>query len=196
MKFSLRSLTLAAGQRKRVHGIASFFVLVSNTGTKDVHIAIENDKLSQCPKGYTYQERKDDTFFSHIDFYNPNVGSVIVEYVLSDGLVRSTPDLTADSMPVVDIADTIEAPVAIVLNAGNSYKATIAADSTQKGLEIQNNGDNDCWYGKDDASVDPATKRGIKLEVGADKIVPITCALFFESASVDCTISYMRLQKV
>ena len=112
-----------------VHGVASFFMLVSNTGTLDVHVAIENDKLSQYPKGFTYQERKDGDFFSHIDFYNPNVGSVVIRYVLSDGFVRSTPDVTAENMPVIDVSDTIITPTPIIaLDKNNLIDNAAAVD--------------------------------------------------------------------
>lgn len=94
MKFVFRSLTLIAGARKRVDEVASFFMLVSNTGDDNIKISIDNDPLSQCPVGYEYTEKKEDEFFSHIDFQNPNVGAVTIEYIMSTGLVRSSPSIT------------------------------------------------------------------------------------------------------
>lgn len=101
LKFVLRDLTLVAGQRKRVHEVASFFMLVSDTGALKVKVAIGDDKLSDYPVGYRFQERKDDEFFEHIDFYNPNAGSVTLEYILSVGIVESTPTLA-------NLADILE----------------------------------------------------------------------------------------
>ena len=194
LKYVLRSLTLAAGERKRVSELASFFMLVSNTGTSRIQISIDDDPLSDFPTGDVFRELPGE-FFKHIDFRNPNAGSVTIEYVMSSGIVQPGVSLSGD-INVTDIADTIETPAALLLNAGNSYKGTITADATQKALEIQNTGAYDCWYGKQDTDVDPAAKRGIKLEVGADKILPINCDLYFKSATVVCTISYMRLKKV
>ena len=94
LKFTLRELTIAAGATRRVHEVASFFMLVSNTGGSDVKISIDDDPLSDCPVGYQYHERKEDTFFKHIDFNNPNVGSITIEYIMSSGLVRIDPTIT------------------------------------------------------------------------------------------------------
>lgn len=94
-KLVFRSLTLVAGERKRVDEIASFFMLVSNTGTLGINISIDNDPLSEFPVGYEYNEKKEDSFFKHIDFMNPNAGTVTIEYIMSTGLVRSSPAIIA-----------------------------------------------------------------------------------------------------
>jgi len=101
LKFVFRELTLTAGQIKRVHEVASFFMLVSNTGTLDVQIAIDDNPFSDFPAGYKYQEKKDDEYYQSIDFKNPNVGSVTVEYIVSIGIVESAPAITG-------IADVLE----------------------------------------------------------------------------------------
>ncbi len=95
LKFAFRELVLAAGARKRVDEVASFFMLVSNTGDKKIKISIDDSALSDCPIGYEYTERKDDEFFKHIDFKNPNVVEVTIEYIMSTGLVRSSPTILA-----------------------------------------------------------------------------------------------------
>ena len=93
LKFAFRELTLAAGARKRVHEVASFFMLVSNTGSLKVKVAIGKSSLSDCPIGYDFMERKEDTFFPFIDFKNPNAGSITIEYILSTGIVKSSPTI-------------------------------------------------------------------------------------------------------
>ena len=95
LKFAFRELTLTAGQKLRVHEVASFFMLVSNTGDLNVKISIDDSKLSECPVGYEYHERKEDTFYSHIDFMNPNAAGITIEYIMSTGLVRSSPTMIA-----------------------------------------------------------------------------------------------------
>lgn len=94
-KLVLRSLSLTTGQRLRVHEIASFFMLISNTGSLRIKIAIDNDPLSEFPVGYEYREKIEDSFFSHIDFKNPNAGTVTIEYIMSTGLVKSSPQISA-----------------------------------------------------------------------------------------------------
>ncbi len=95
LKFVFRKLVLAAGATKRVHEVASFFMVVSNTGDKKIKISIDDSQMSDCPIGYEYTERKDDEFFEHIDIKNPNAVQVTVEYIMSTGLVRSSPTIIA-----------------------------------------------------------------------------------------------------
>jgi len=95
VKFVFRELVLTAGQKVRVHEVASFFMLVSDTGSLKIRISIDDSPLSECPVGYDYMERKEDAYFSHMDFQNPNVGSVTIEYIMSTGLVKSAPTIVA-----------------------------------------------------------------------------------------------------
>lgn len=95
LRFSFREMKLAAGKKKRVDEIASFFMMVSNTGGKDVKISIDDSTFSDCPVGYDYMERKEDEFFEHIDFMNPNASEITIEYILSTGLIKSSPTIVA-----------------------------------------------------------------------------------------------------
>jgi len=133
-----RALTLAGLERKRVHEVASLFMIVSNTGDDNVKISIEDDPLSECPVGYQYRERKDDTYFKHIDFYNPNVGVAVIEYILSVGLVQSSPtilelegifeQLAGDTTP--DNWDTEK-------TIGVAQSQVLAVNLNRKGLNVQ-----------------------------------------------------------
>jgi len=95
LKFVFREMKLAAGQRKRVHEVASFFMLVSNTGDQDMKISIDDSPFSQIPIGYEYSEKKEDEFYTHIDFLNPNAAEVTIEYVMSTGIIRTFPTIIA-----------------------------------------------------------------------------------------------------
>jgi len=95
LKFAFRELKLAAGAKIRVHEVASFFMLVSNTGSKKIRISIDDSPLSEMPIGYEYSEKKDDEFYTHIDFQNPNVAEVTVEYIMSTGVIRTFPTIIA-----------------------------------------------------------------------------------------------------
>ncbi len=143
VKFVLRELTLAAGGRKRVDEVASFFMLISNTGTLRIKIAIDDDPLSDIPTGYEYREPKEDLFYKHIDFMNPNVGSVTIEYIMSSGIVRSSPTIIA--------LDEILAELRGVATAGTddtektigvAASAVLAVNSTRKAFNVQAKSDN------------------------------------------------------
>lgn len=146
LKFILRELTLAAGQRKRVHEVASFFLLVSDTGESRIKIAIDDSPFSECPVGYDYTERKEDEFYSHIDFYNPNAVSVTIEYVMSIGLVKSSPTITAlayilaeltgvSSGEVWDTEKTVGVAAVSVMAANASrHSGNVQAKSTNTGI--------------------------------------------------------------
>lgn len=95
LKFVFREMKLAAGATKRVNEIASFFMLVSNTGDQDMRISIDDSPFSQIPIGYEYSEKKEDEFYAHIDFQNPNAAEVTIEYVMSTGVIRTFPTVIA-----------------------------------------------------------------------------------------------------
>jgi len=146
LKFAFRELTLAAGARKRVHEVASFFMLVSNTGPDRIKISIDDSPLSEIPVGYEYREPKEDTFYEHIDFYNPNVGSVTIEYIMSIGIVRSSPTILSlieileeltgvASGEIWDEEKTIGVAQSQVMAANTSrHSGAVQAKSTNTGI--------------------------------------------------------------
>jgi len=91
--FAFRELKIPATTRKRVNEVASFFMLVSNTGTLRIKVSIDDSPLSEMPCGYEYKEPKEGEFYEHIDFYNPNAAEVTIEYIMSTGIVRSSPTI-------------------------------------------------------------------------------------------------------
>ena len=95
LKFAFREIILAAGAKKRVHEVASFFMLVSNTGSKKIRISIDDSPFSEMPIGYEYSEKKEDEFYTHVDFQNPNAAEVTVEYIMSTGIIRTFPTIIA-----------------------------------------------------------------------------------------------------
>lgn len=145
LKFAFRELKLAAGAKKRVHEVASFFMLVSNTGSKKIRISIDDSPLSEMPIGYEYSEKKEDEFYTHIDFQNPNVAEVTVEYIMSTGVIRTFPTIIAllqllsemtglSSGEIWDEEKTIgvAASVIMALNA-NRHSGAVQAKSTNTG---------------------------------------------------------------
>jgi len=145
LKFAFREIVLAAGAKKRVHEVASFFMLVSNTGSKKIRISIDDSPLSEMPIGYEYSEKKEDEFYTHIDFQNPNVAEVTVEYIMSTGVIRTFPTIIAllqlleqmaglTSGEIWDEEKTIgvAASVVMALNASR-HSGAVQAKSTNTG---------------------------------------------------------------
>lgn len=145
LKFALRSLKLTAGEARTVHEVASFFMLVSNTGSLRVKFAIDDDSLTDCPVGYEYREKKDDEFFDRIEFKNPNVSEITIEYIVSTGLVRSSPSITG----LDDILTELEKQTAELQgistagtdgnekSVGLTNSQILAANTNRKGFNLQ-----------------------------------------------------------
>lgn len=145
LKFAFRDIKLAAGAKKRVHEVASFFMLVSNTGDKKIRISIDDSPLSEMPIGYEYSEKKEDDNYTHIDFQNPNAAEVTVEYIMSTGVIRTFPTIIAllqlleqmaglTSGEIWDTEKTIgvAASVVMALNAAR-HSGAVQAKSTNTG---------------------------------------------------------------
>jgi len=146
LKFAFREIVLAAGAKKRIHEVASFFMLVSNTGSKKIRISIDDSPLSEMPIGYEYSEKKEDEFYTHVDFQNPNAAEVTVEYIMSTGVIRTFPTIIAllnlleqlagvTSGEVWDTEKTIgvAASVVMALNA-DRHSGAVQAKSTNTGI--------------------------------------------------------------
>jgi len=145
LKFAFREIVLAAGAKKRVHEIASFFMLVSNTGSKKIRISIDDSPLSDMPIGYEYSEKKEDEFYTHVDFQNPNAAEVTVEYIMSTGVIRTFPTIIAllqllaemTGLSTGEIWDTektigVAASEVMALNASR-HSGAVQAKSTNTG---------------------------------------------------------------
>jgi len=146
LKFAFREIVLAAGAKKRIHEVASFFMLVSNTGSKKIRISIDDSPLSEMPIGYEYSEKKEDEFYTHVDFQNPNAAEVTVEYIMSTGVIRTFPTIIAllnlleqlagvTSGEIWDTEKTIgvAASVVMALNA-DRHSGAVQAKSTNTGI--------------------------------------------------------------
>lgn len=137
LKFTFRELKIAAGKRIRVDEVASFFMLVSNTGDEKVKISIDDSGLSDCPVGYDYTERKDDEYFKHIDFMNPNAAEVTVEYIMSTGLVRSSPTILSLEGILAELrGDSTPENVGEEITVGAAQVQLLAANASRKGGSV------------------------------------------------------------
>ncbi|GAI10508.1 unnamed protein product [marine sediment metagenome] len=146
LKFVFREMKLAIGETKRVHEIASFFMLVSNTGDQAMRISIDDSPFSQIPVGYEYSERKEDAYYTHIDFQNPNTAEVTIEYIMSSGRIRTFPTRLALGEILTEMTGLssgeiwgeektigVAASEVMVLNAGR-HSLAVQAKSTNTGI--------------------------------------------------------------
>ena len=137
LKFVFRELKLAAGEKKRVHEVASFFMLVSNTGDEKVKISIDDSSLSDIPIGYEYREKKEDTFYKHIDFKNPNAVEVTIEYIMSSGIVRSSPTIISLDEILAEFRGDTTAEGFNQVQVGVNAVQIIAANTDRKSFTVQ-----------------------------------------------------------
>jgi hypothetical protein len=146
LKFAFREIVLPAGARRRIHEVASFFMLVSNTGSSKIRISIDDSPLSEMPIGYEYSEKKEDDFYTHVDFQNPNAAEVTVEYIMSTGVIRTFPTIIALLQLLEQMAGLtsgeiwgtektigVAASVVMALNA-DRHSGAVQAKSTNTGI--------------------------------------------------------------
>ncbi|HUW19365.1 MAG TPA: hypothetical protein VMW16_08690 [Sedimentisphaerales bacterium] len=192
--FDTYDLTIEANGIRRLDSYNSFITLLECSTTSGVKVAIGGGgPKGVLKKGLSVQLPQGKTF-DYIIFENTTAAQITITVALSTGIVYDNRLVLAGVVPTDNTANKIETPAKIALNAGNSYTATIAADSDRKELIIQNTGANDFWYG--DTNVDPANKRGIKVQPNDSHVLTLTAAVTLKSNSVDCDISVAYLSKV
>jgi len=185
--------TIAAGKIVRVWAYNKMLTILENSASNDIDVSVGGQPFTTFKKGLAY-ELPDG--HDNIMIKNTAAVATTIEFCLSLGRVYDNRLIIADSELVVDnTSDAFDTPVALALNSGNSYKNSIAENTSRKELLIQNTGSNDFWFGNSDAAVDPATKRGIKVKPDLTYILTSTAAVYFESNSLDCTISIAEFTK-
>ena len=136
MKFSFRDLKLTAYQALRIHEVASFFMLVSDSGDERINISIDDDPFSECPVGYEYREGEG-KFYEHITVKNPNAGQVVIEYIMSTGLVRSSPTITAMESILAQLRGDVTPEDYNQATIGVAQSEVLAENTDRKSFSIQ-----------------------------------------------------------
>lgn len=105
-----KTLILAAYERRPVNIAGNYFLLISNSLTTKVQIAIGNGQLKEWRELYSFRCPNQGEFFDKIVFYNPTASSMTVEYIISNGIVQNESASLVGEVDVVDISDSIETP--------------------------------------------------------------------------------------
>jgi hypothetical protein len=93
---------------------------------------------------------------------NANPGPVTLTVGLAAGRIDDSRFSFSGVLPVNDTPDTLETPVAVSVT--DALTDIVAASADTREVVLQNNGAKTAWFG--DVNVDPATKRGLKLDPG------------------------------
>jgi len=113
----INTLDLAAGEHRKVTIPGRYFLLVSNSLTTSVHVAIGADTLRPWPVLFSCRTRNENEFFDKIRFYNPAGVSMTVEYIIStEDIDNKSAEVTGTiTIPVDDTSNGTETPASIVV---------------------------------------------------------------------------------
>ena len=111
----IESLTLAAGEHRKVDQPGRYFLLVSNSLSTDCQIAIGGSSFQPWPVLYSARVEKEDDYFSQVRFYNPTGSSMTVEYIISNLIIENAASRVTGTIDVVDITNAIETPAALTI---------------------------------------------------------------------------------
>jgi len=110
----IESLTLAAGEHRKVDQPGRYFLLISNSLATDCHVSIGGSSYQPWPVLFSARVEKEDDFFSQVRFYNPTAGAMTVEYVISNLIIENASSQISGVVSVIDVATVVDSPAAIV----------------------------------------------------------------------------------
>ncbi|MBA7518555.1 hypothetical protein ES705_10626 [subsurface metagenome] len=110
----IESLTLAAGEHRKVDQPGRYFLLVSNSLATPCQIAIGGSSYQPWPVLYSARVEKDQDYFGQIRFYNPTAASMTVEYIISNLIIENASFQVSGVVSVSDISTAVETPAAVV----------------------------------------------------------------------------------
>jgi len=109
----IESMTLAAGEHRKVDQPGRYFILVSNSLATPCRIAIGGSSFQPWPVLYSARVEKDKDYFSQVRFYNPTAVTMTVEYIISNLIIENASFQISGDVSVSDIATGIETPAAV-----------------------------------------------------------------------------------
>ena len=111
---SIESLTLAAGEHRKVDQPGRYFILASNSLATPCQIAIGGSSFQPWPVLYSARVEKEQDYFGQVRFYNPTAGPMTVGYIISNLIIENASFQISGDVSVSDIATGIETPAAVV----------------------------------------------------------------------------------
>jgi hypothetical protein len=107
IKNEIRTLTLAAAEYRPVKTPGRYFLLVSNSLTTAVEVAIGNDSYQTWPVLFSCRTRRDDEFFDKVRFHNPAATAMTIEYIISTEDVDNRSTEVVGMVSVKDVSNTV-----------------------------------------------------------------------------------------
>ncbi len=195
--FDSYRFAVPAGGTYRLNNYSSFITLLSNDSLTAVRVGIDGFAAARMLTGLSIELPQGEKF-RYLEFRNESAAIMNIEVALSSGRIYDSRLVLSGVVNVTDTANQVETPAAIAVPNANANPPTnavnLAADADNKQVILQNNGLFDVWAG--DATVNPATNRGSKIEPGDSLILPTSAQIFFVGNGGASTISVNKLQRV
>lgn len=109
----IESLTLAAGEHRKVSQPGRYFILLSNSLATRCQIAVGGSSYQPWPVLYSARVEKDEDYFGQVRFYNPTAASMTVEYIISNLIIENASTQITGDVSVIDRSTGIETPAPI-----------------------------------------------------------------------------------
>jgi len=109
----IESMTLAAGEHRKVDQPGRYFLLISNSLATPCQIAIGGSSYQPWLVLYSARVEKDQDYFSQVRFYNPTAASMTVGYIISNLIIENASVQISGDVSVTDVTNVIETPASI-----------------------------------------------------------------------------------
>jgi hypothetical protein len=115
---SIKTLTLAAGERRRIDQPGRYFLLVSNSlsGVTDLEVSFGMASGYQpWPVLFSARVENQNDFFDSLSFYNPSGSSMTIEYLISNLIIENrAAEVTGSiTIPIDDTTNGTSTPASI-----------------------------------------------------------------------------------
>ncbi len=161
-----------------------------NSLTTSPLVSVDGDSEEEVLAGTGFELPPDEVPFSELKFRNTSASPMALLIGVTKGTIKDNRFAVTSVIRVKTVATTVESPAALTVPTTAPGAPTIAAASTVYEVVVQNNGANPIWYG--DINVDPATKRGHKIEAGGTRILAINGDLYFRAETGSSTLSVVK----
>ena len=193
--YQKESLTLTNGQRFPIQIDARYFTILSNTGS-DIKVTINDQRETELPKNIvvalpTIGESGEG--FTKVEFYNDTGATVTVEYAYGNAIIFDNRTSIVGTITTDDTPNQITSPAKVTVATGGTQ--VVASDTERKYCIIQNHGSEAIWWGKSAATIDPANKRGNKIDPDAQMVVEGTFEIYAKSVSTNVDISVVTAER-
>ena len=183
--------TIANNTVLRINAYGNFLTIFDYSASDKLEISIGGEPFEKIRSGVSIQLKQGDDF-SYIDFKNDTGASVQVEFALTTGSITDKSISIAGELDCDISTDTLETPAKVTATAV-AAAVSIAADTDQREIVIENHSANIVWLG--DAAVDGAVTRGIRLLPTTKIVLSTSAAIYLHAPAGNSDLSYMRLTK-